>query len=730
MATKRRIRLTILLMTAVLCVACTAQAGTNPFTIGNTLPPTEVPTPYVTAPPTPRPSVAVTPLPNTGGEVIFGMPTPTVTPYTQTQTVPPSVVQSERSCRRALMIYMIGSNLESKNSCATLDLDELQKAGIETAATKVFICAGGTKHWSKLDLGSGECAYYQLMSDGLKRLTSPRSISMGKAGTLTDFLQFCVQNSSADKYSLIFWDHAGGPIYGFGEDETHNDSGGNPDGLDMTEIYQALKSSPFGSGKKLEFIGFDACLMGNLEVAAMLAPFAEYMIASEESFPAYGWDYTSLGGGRLQNLSSLDLLKTVARESVAFYKSSSSNRPVILAVYNLSEVKNVATALDQVFRGSFVRSDYVAISRRVDSVRHVDKTDYDFDLYDLYGFALSIEADDSGKAANLKNALSRFIVSREYNQAASDFSGVSFYYPLSNKYSKIYSVNKYRMLSDLGLFGNYLKYMQGYVSTVRMAGAPLPLINRSVMSGIGSAESEVPELSANNVGITVTANHPFSRSEGVEFDVEVDPVLLNTFVRSYYLILLKTDAENYYLLEKGHGLKLTDDGHLKVVLSPEVRVIRGGDQQNWQYLPVTESGRNEDSLRYAAPLLYRQNSSVRLMNGLVIEDLSSPAGSLNSLSPVPENNMPMAVYEEPEVGSLITPIYEIRSYEKDSSGRPLPFEFWNPVGTGTVYGTEFRIDDNVRIDNYRIPAPDTVFVQICVEDVDGAVYASELKSLN
>ena len=90
----------------------------------------------------------------------------------------------------------------------------------------------------------------------------------------------------------------------------------------------------------------------------------------------------------------------------------------------------------------------------------------------------------------------------------------------------------------------------------------------------------------------------------------------------------------------------------------------------------------------------------------------------------------MAVYEEPEVGSLITPIYEIRSYEKDSSGRPLPFEFWNPVGTGTVYGTEFRIDDNVRIDNYRIPAPDTVFVQICVEDVDGAVYASELKSLN
>ena len=46
------------------------------------------------------------------------------------------------------------------------------------------------------------------------------------------------------------------------------------------------------SGVKFDFVGFDACLMGTIETAYMLEPYADYLVGSEETEPAYGWDYT------------------------------------------------------------------------------------------------------------------------------------------------------------------------------------------------------------------------------------------------------------------------------------------------------------------------------------------------------------------------------------------------------------------------------------------------------
>jgi hypothetical protein len=45
---------------------------------------------------------------------------------------------------------------------------------------------------------------------------------------------------------------------------------------------------------KFDYILFDACLMGSAEVATALSPYAEVMIASQETEPASGWDYSFL----------------------------------------------------------------------------------------------------------------------------------------------------------------------------------------------------------------------------------------------------------------------------------------------------------------------------------------------------------------------------------------------------------------------------------------------------
>jgi hypothetical protein len=50
-----------------------------------------------------------------------------------------------------------------------------------------------------------------------------------------------------------------------------------------------------GQPLKIDILGFDACLMSMYEIGAVLAPYANYLLASELLEPGTGWDYSSLG---------------------------------------------------------------------------------------------------------------------------------------------------------------------------------------------------------------------------------------------------------------------------------------------------------------------------------------------------------------------------------------------------------------------------------------------------
>ena len=63
-------------------------------------------------------------------------------------------------------------------------------------------------------------------------------------------------------------------------------------GLSMQEIDNALGAIVADTGIGIfELVGFDACLMGQLEVMSAVAPHARYAVGSEESEPALGWGY-------------------------------------------------------------------------------------------------------------------------------------------------------------------------------------------------------------------------------------------------------------------------------------------------------------------------------------------------------------------------------------------------------------------------------------------------------
>ena len=147
--------------------------------------------------------------------------------------------------------------------------------------------------------------YYVTRDDDLTRVGSELVADMDEQNmadgeTLVDFVTWAVETFPADRVALIMADHGMGWPGGWsdpapatrGEGDTPLSSAlGNH--LYLDELSDALQTIRDRTGiDKLELIGMDACLMGQLEVYSAMAPHARYAVASEETEPGLGWAYT------------------------------------------------------------------------------------------------------------------------------------------------------------------------------------------------------------------------------------------------------------------------------------------------------------------------------------------------------------------------------------------------------------------------------------------------------
>ena len=184
-----------------------------------------------------------------------------------------------------IMVYMCGTDLESRSGMGTSDLQEMLAADLGQNIN-LLVYTGGCKGWKNNLVSSSNNQIWQVRDGGMVCLQKDLgSVPMTDPDTLTGYIQWCAKNYPADRYELIFWDHGGGSISGYGYDEKFASSGS----MGLAGINTALKNA----GVTFDFIGFDACLMATAETALMLTPYADYLIASEETEPGVGWYYTN-----------------------------------------------------------------------------------------------------------------------------------------------------------------------------------------------------------------------------------------------------------------------------------------------------------------------------------------------------------------------------------------------------------------------------------------------------
>lgn len=136
--------------------------------------------------------------------------------------------------------------------------------------------------------------------------------NMGDPATLAGFLSYCRSNFPATRYALVLWDHGDGARAAFpGTDPVRSslkgvcsDTDNGEDMLYLDEIQQAVST---GMGAEtLDIIGFDACLMGTVEVAYEFRDLADYMVGSMYTLQGDGWDYEDIFGHMNPNHQGFD----------------------------------------------------------------------------------------------------------------------------------------------------------------------------------------------------------------------------------------------------------------------------------------------------------------------------------------------------------------------------------------------------------------------------------------
>ncbi len=352
-----------------------------------------------------------------------------------------------------LLVYMCGTDLETSYGMATSDLNEMLYA---TASDKIKIVieTGGTKRWKNSVIASNTNQRWIIKDRTISALDkNVGKKAMTDPSTLTDFIRWGTSNYPADRYFLILWDHGGGSLAGYAHDEQY------PNGtMTVDEISKALKDS----GVKFDWIGFDACLMANMETAIAVEPYADYLIASEETEPGTGWYYTNWLSNLAGNTSlpTTSLGKTIIDDFVQSSYQNSSRDKTTLSMIDLAEFSGTVPSIFSEFAkemNTTIKSDdfrQVANARSV--TREFASSTY-IDQIDLIHFCKNL-----GTASS--NALAESIQSCvKYNRCnnMTNAYGLSIYFPYKRPSQVSGAVQVYE---NLGMDSNYTTAVRSFAT--------------------------------------------------------------------------------------------------------------------------------------------------------------------------------------------------------------------------------------------------------------------------
>ena len=421
---------------------------------------------------------------------------------------------------RTIMIYLCGSDLESRMGLASLDLESIDVDEVDLSTTNIVVYTGGSSRWFNY-IKNNENAIYVLEETGFVKKENYNKQSMGSTNSLSTLFDYTYENYKADKYDLIMWNHGLGSL-GISSDELFMS-----DYLSLNELSSALSKSKFTGNNKLETVVFRSCLNSTLEMASVFVPYANYFVASEE---------VTWGGNGIGVLSFLgdvtleDSGVEFGKKFIAGYEASldvlakrygkSFNEvfPVsTYAVIDLSKIRDLESKLGTFFNSINLDLNYNSIARvRSNLYQYASDSDcYEYDTVDLYQLVSKLKYLSSSNGESVLNVLDDAIV---YNWSNNDFSkGLAIYFPYRSASSSRKS--HYVGYKNLNGLSTYYSFIQRFDK----------LQSSSSGGGFSAISKDDIKISVNNKKLSLEL-----------YDEDVD-----NFTKASYIIFKKDSDKNY-----------------------------------------------------------------------------------------------------------------------------------------------------------------------------------------
>lgn len=561
-----------------------------------------------------------------------------------------------------IMVYMNGSDLESEGGMGSADITEMMASKFDSSAVNVVLFTGGTAQWMDYEIPNDTNSVFSVTTDGLEYLADAGAASIGEPDTLTSFIDYSYENFPAQNYGLILWNHGAGAVDGYGCDELFD-----YDSLTLGELNLALSRSRAAS-QKMEFIGFDACLMATIETAYATQDFANYLVASEELEPGYGWDYTSLAAISQNPDITGDQIGTIlADDFVSFYEVNIPEEQATLSVIDLGKINTAVeklSAFSQAAEESLSNGEYTLLAKSRGNTKafgsmgaHGGETD----MIDIVHMSAQMQELFPAEADALSLAVDDAVVYAANSSNIDNANGLSVYFPFADKESTPGRVSVYE---NILFSADYTQFVNDFAQT---------------LTGETVAE------------IDVAGQTPTETDTG-DYQITLTPEELSNIYEIYFTVWEPSGDGDYYIqLGESSNVSIDENGVITTEFDGYWTTL------NDYWVCMYERSVTDTYVEYSIPA-YLNGEDVDL---IAVYDAENPDGKIIGAMPVmdAETGMPAKNLIQIKDGDKITLQYyaELFSDEAGNYDETLEPYIW-------YEGEEFIVDGGLVLADYEVDA--------------------------
>lgn len=305
---------------------------------------------------------------------------------------------------------------------------------------------------------SGARTFYLNQDSTKGELKSPvieefgNHVDMSDPKVLTDFIVKTMKKFPADHVLLSLNDHGGG-FTGALADDTDGDF------MSLPQMKQALSDAEKQTGKKIDIIGFDACLMAEAEVAHGLKDNVGILLASEEIEYGMGWSNNEILEMSKGVTDSIAMLQSALKQKinvtpqefariVVRHSETKQHELPTFSATDLTGIDKLTSVVNELAKAILQSDEKEEIKKAIKSSEHYGGEGKPYeDIRDLHHIAHNISKtvkDENLRkiAEEVKEALSNTVIAYQSDKSKyPDSRGLSIYAPVDSGSGPAYGYN-------------------------------------------------------------------------------------------------------------------------------------------------------------------------------------------------------------------------------------------------------------------------------------------------